>query len=473
MNPKQKLSIGTLTHAMLLTSLPTIGILLLLVMGGQLDFLYYIYAVVGVIALSGLIVIPALNNLATLTQYVNNLAQDKRVRFPELEVLKNFSGVADALARLQKSWDKQKQEMETVITEREILVDTLPDILIMTNFDKIIVRTNRAARNIFGQNLAGKHIRSIIPNDKLMMTIDAVIEEFHGREQEFSLDGNPPRDFQAVVERFPIPSEGGISIIVTLNDITQQKRIQRMRADFVANASHEIRTPLASIIGFIETLRGPAKDDPQAREEFLKVMADQAERMSKLINDLLSLSKIEMNAHNMPVGKVDMLRLVRSEKQQLEWAASQKGINLRIQHADNLPPVMGEEDELAQVVRNLMGNAVKYTHQGTDVTVTIKLTSDFPKEQMMRGLTRALAFSVQDHGDGIPKEHIPRLTERFYRVDSARTRKVGGTGLGLSIVKHVLNRHSGALKIESEPGKGSVFSAYLPLFEDMEKGRQT
>lgn len=467
---KQPIPIATVIRTQAIVCAPFVVILVGLVAFGALSMLHFLYALALTIVLSLLVVIPGLHNLAELALYVDNLAQDKRMRGPDLKFLKNISTLAQSLMRLQKSWDRQKQEMETVITEREILVDTLPDILIMTNFDKIIVRTNRAARNIFGQNLSGKHIRDVIPNEKLLGAIDAVVEDYHGREEEFTMQ-ELGMDFKAVVERFPIPSEGGISIIVTLNDITQLKRIQRMRADFVANASHEIRTPLASIIGFVETLRGPAKDDAVAREEFLKVMADQAERMSKLISDLLSLSKIEMNVHNAPTGKVDLLRLIRSEKQQLDWQAAKKQVTVRLRLNDNLPATLGDEDNLGQVIRNLLGNAIKYTHQNTEVMMSAKITSDFPKDLLPRGLTRAICFSVQDQGEGIPKEHIPRLTERFYRVDSARTRKVGGTGLGLAIVKHVLNRHQGAMVIESEMGKGSIFNVYLPIYEDMAKKR--
>ena len=279
-----------------------------------------------------------------------------------------------------------------------------------------------------------------------MGAVASVVEDLRGQKIEFHLPEPSPKDFQAIIERFPIPSEGGISLIITLTDITEQKRVQRMRADFVANASHEIRTPLASIIGFIETLRGPAKDDELAREEFLRVMGDQAERMSKLVNDLLSLSKIEMNAHTTPVSKVDFLRIIRTEKQHFEWACIR----------------------LNQILMNLAGNAIKYTSPDTEVLITAKLTSSLPDDPNFRNLTRAICFSVQDHGEGIPKEHIPRLTERFYRVDSARTRKVGGTGLGLAIVKHVLNRHHGTLSIESIVGEGSTFSVYLPVYEDVE-----
>lgn len=467
MQPKQIIAFSALLKTIMVVSTPSLLVLALFAMMGEIDFRYFVYGYFAIMVISAVFVIPFLANISALTHYVNNLALDKRIKAPDLSFLSNVGELSGALTRLQRSWENKRQEMETVITEREILVDTLPDILIMTNDDRIIVRTNRAARNIFGQNLAHRHLRDIIPNEKLMNAISAVIEDLQGQEVEFHLEEPVPHDFQAVIERFPIPSEGGISVVITLTEVTQQKRIQRMRADFVANASHEIRTPLASIIGFIETLRGPAKDDPVARDEFLKVMGDQAERMSKLVNDLLSLSKIEMNAHTVPTAKVDFLRIIRSEKQHFEWACKQKNVSLRLKLNDNLPPTRGDDEELAQVVRNLLGNAIKYTSPDTEIIVTAKLTSSVPDDHYFRHLSRAIYFSVQDQGEGIPKEHIPRLTERFYRVDTARTRKVGGTGLGLAIVKHVLNRHHGVMTIESETGKGSVFSVFLPVYDDI------
>jgi two-component system phosphate regulon sensor histidine kinase PhoR len=467
MQSKNTVSFSTILKTIMVVSGPTLLLLSLYVLIGELDFTYFIYGYFLVMLASAIFVVPFLANISALTEYVTDLAQDKRVRAPDLSFLSNVGQLSGALGRLQNSWEDKRHEMETVITEREILVDSLPDILIMTNDDKEIVRTNRAARNIFGQNLANRPLRDIIPNDKLLNAITAVVEDLSGQEIEFHLPEPLPRDFQAIIERFPIPSEGGITIIITMTDITQQKRVQRMRADFVANASHEIRTPLASIIGFIETLRGPAKDDPQARDEFLRVMGDQAERMSKLLNDLLSLSKIEMNAQSSPISKVDFLRIVRTEKQHFEWACKQKNVTLRVKLSDNLPATKGDDDELAQVVRNLLGNAIKYTNADSEILVTVKVASNLPDDPNFRNLKRAICFSVQDQGEGIPREHIPRLTERFYRVDTARTRKVGGTGLGLAIVKHVLNRHHGALVIESEVGVGSTFSVYLPIYEDI------
>lgn len=467
MQNKPVIPFSTLLKTVMVVCAPSLFVLAVFAFLGVLDFNFFVYGYLVVIAISIVFIVPFLSNISALTHYVNDLAMDKRVRSPNLSFLSNVGELSGALSRLQRSWENKRHEMETVITEREILVDTLPDILIMTDDHKVIVRTNRAARNIFGQNLAHRHLREIIPNEKLMNAITAVIEDLRGQQVEFHLTTDIPRDFHAIIERFPIPSEGGISIVITLTDITQQKHIQSMRADFVANASHEIRTPLASIIGFIETLRGPAKDDAVARDEFLRVMGEQAERMSKLVNDLLSLSKIEMNAHTSPTSKVDLLRIIRAEKQHFEWAGKQKSVTLRMKLNDNLPPTRGDDEELAQVVRNIVGNAIKYTSAETEIVITARVTSSLPDDHNFRNLSRAICFSVQDQGEGIPKEHIPRLTERFYRVDTARTRKVGGTGLGLAIVKHVLNRHHGAMTIDSEVGQGSTFNVYLPVYDDV------
>jgi two-component system phosphate regulon sensor histidine kinase PhoR len=241
-----------------------------------------------------------------------------------------------------------------------------------------------------------------------------------------------------------------------------------MRADFVANASHEIRTPLASIKGFIETLRGPAKDDPVATEEFLRIMDEQATRMKNLIDDLLTLSKIEMNESTIPTGKADITNIIRSEKEAFSWAIKQKNMTIRLDISDGLPSAQGEESELRQVMHNLIGNAIKYGNADTEVLVSARVTPVLPDDPNFAKMHRALCIAVIDNGEGIAREHLPRLTERFYRIDSARTRAIGGTGLGLAIVKHIINRHHGVLTIESVVGEGSTFSVYLHVYEEDE-----
>jgi two-component system phosphate regulon sensor histidine kinase PhoR len=251
--------------------------------------------------------------------------------------------------------------------------------------------------------------------------------------------------------------------VLALHDLTTLKRMEQMRADFVANASHELRTPLASLLGFIETLRGPARDDAEAREQFLVIMQEQASRMARLVNDLLSLSRIELNEHSRPSREVDLGRTVEVAVAALQPLAKAKSMTILTQVDEAARVVLGEPDELAQLVQNLLDNAVKYGRDGTPVEVSLTLPDTLPAvagNALAAGA--AVRLAVRDHGDGIGKEHLPRLTERFYRVDTARSRKMGGTGLGLAIVKHIVNRHRGALVVDSVLGDGSTFAVYLP-----------
>ncbi|HEY4922200.1 MAG TPA: ATP-binding protein [Xanthobacteraceae bacterium] len=240
---------------------------------------------------------------------------------------------------------------------------------------------------------------------------------------------------------------------VTLHDITRIKQVEEMRADFVANASHELRTPLASLSGFIETLQGPARNDPQARERFLDIMKAQANRMARLIDDLLSLSRIELKAHVQPEHQVDLAPIVRQVTDGLQTLARDRGVEVKIA----LPPealfVRGDRDELIRVFENLIENALKYGAAGKRVDIALAREAG----------DNEATVAVRDYGPGIAPEHLPRLTERFYRVDVTESRAQGGTGLGLALVKHILHRHRGRLTIDSAPGKGATFTVRLSL----------
>jgi two-component system phosphate regulon sensor histidine kinase PhoR len=249
-------------------------------------------------------------------------------------------------------------------------------------------------------------------------------------------------------------SKEGIAAIVTLHDITALKLAEQMRADFVANAGHELKTPLASLVGFIETLLGAARDDTAARERFLGIMRGEAGRMTRLVDDLLSLSRIELNEHVAPTSQVTLPPLIDQVADALELRAAERGMRLVLAVPDELPDVYGDEDELAQVFQNLIDNAIKYGKPQTEITVTARLDRRPAANSLVR-------IAVADGGEGIPSEHLPRLTERFYRVDTARSRELGGTGLGLAIVKHILNRHRGRLEIASTLGVGSTFTVCL------------
>lgn len=456
-----------LKSAVIITS-PALAALAILLISGfiSFDLLFYSYGVI--LFCTAFLFRPFLSNINALTAYVNDLAEGRQVKQPGLKYLSAISNLPVALINLHSLWEKKEKHTASLITEYEILVNSLPDILIMCNKEQKIVRTNKAARDVFGQNLSGEPLSSIIPNEDLLAGIAAVLAERRGHTIEFRIDLLTVRDFRAIIELFPAASTEGIAVIITLNDITELRRVGKMRADFVANASHEIRTPLASIKGFIETLRGPAKDDTVARDEFLKIMDEQATRMKNLIDDLLTLSKIEMNESSLPMGKADIAQIIRSEKEAFTWIAKDKNMTIRLDMSDALPSAMGEENELRQVAHNLIGNAIKYGNANTEVIVSARVTPVFPDDPYFAKVHRAICIAVIDNGEGIPREHLPRLTERFYRVDSARTRTVGGTGLGLAIVKHIINRHHGVLTIESVVGEGSTFSVYLQVYEDDE-----
>ena len=256
-----------------------------------------------------------------------------------------------------------------------------------------------------------------------------------------------------------VRSAGGGGVLAVLSDRTRERAVERTRADFVANASHELRTPLASLIGFIDTLRGPARDDPPAQARFLDIMAEQAERMNRLIDDLLSLSRIEITEHQAPAERVDLEEVTERILAGFEIRIQQRQARLEFWPEPGLPPVLGDTDQLEQVVQNLVDNALKYGGEGGAVRVKITPAPSGGKFPARRGLV----LSVADDGQGIPREHLARLTERFYRVDTGRSRAIGGTGLGLAIVKHIVNRHRGVLLIESEAGRGAMFSVWLPV----------
>jgi len=357
---------------------------------------------------------------------------------------------------------RRRRELEAAIAGNEMILSNLPDPLIMLDRTRRIVRANPAAEALFSGNLTGRDLISLLRNPALLTAADAAVAGQEGKVVEFTLHGEIEREFSARVVPLTTPALDGTVAILSLHDLTAARQAERMRADFVANASHELRTPLSSLIGFIETLRGPAREDTEARERFLGIMHDQSMRMARLVDDLLSLSRIEMQEHTAPTGSADLRAMLESVVRGLELKAQSRRIGFDLSLGDP-PPVIGVQDELAQVFQNLLDNAVKYGRTDSKVRVTARLVEPASDPAARRIGRPAVAVAVSDSGEGIARDHLPRLTERFYRVDTARSRELGGTGLGLAIVKHIVNRHRGHLSVESEIGKGSTFTVYLPL----------
>ena len=358
-----------------------------------------------------------------------------------------------ALLRLDRDWRRHAGRAETQLAGAEAALAAVPDPLILIDRNRRIVRANAAWSAFIGAIAEPRDLTAALRNPALLAAADAVLAGEDLRTVEFAVSVPVARLLQARLARIDGPSLDGAAAIITLHDITALKRTEEMRADFVANAGHELKTPLSTLLGFIETLRGPAREDAGARERFLGIMHEQAGRMARLVDDLLSLSRIELNEHIVPTARVALKPVLDSVAAGLELRAAARGIRIEPKLPDDLPEVQGDRDELAQVFQNLLDNAVKYARRDSTVTVTAGMEDE--------AAGRMLWLAVEDESDGITGEHLPRLTERFYRVDNARSRELGGTGLGLAIVKHVLNRHRGRLEITSALGQGSTFTAWL------------
>ncbi|TPI49074.1 two-component sensor histidine kinase [Mesorhizobium sp. B2-9-1] len=334
----------------------------------------------------------------------------------------------------------------------EYLAAAVADPLIIFDHSATIVHANAAAFAAFGGLAPGMSLSLKFRAPEMQALLDSI------------LAGEVASDAVDYTEKLPVERTYRVSAstvghatglyVLVFKDQSETRRIDRMRADFIANASHELRTPLASIAGFIETLRGPARNDPAARDQFLQIMQNQTGRMARLIDDLLSLSRLEMKPYLGPGTEVDLRQTIDSVIDSLGPLAGENGVVIEREFANAPLVVPGDRDELFQVFENLLENACKYGQSGGRVTVSVAGGED--------GQQPGFDVTIRDYGPGIAEEHIPRITERFYRVDVENSRAQKGTGLGLSIVKHILTRHNARLSIKSEVGKGAAFTVHLP-----------
>ncbi len=340
------------------------------------------------------------------------------------------------------------------------LVDAIPEAAIALDGSGNVMHHNALVLELFPKVRVGQPLSHMSRNPELN---DAVDKAFETSEpivvQIFERVPVERRISASISQLATVRARRGLPVLlITFRDLTEQDRLAQMRADFIANASHELRTPLASLRGFVETLQGPARDDPEARQKFLAIMASQAARMTRLIDDLLSLSRVEMRVHLPPKGIAELNEVVAYVAQALEPLAAASKMTITVKKLDGPARIRGEREEIVQVLQNLVHNAIKYGREGGHVEIAVSRVMD-GKPPMPR-----LLLVVADDGPGIAPEHLPRLTERFYRANVAASREKGGTGLGLAIVKHIIVRHRGELRIASKVGKGSTFSV---LFEEL------
>ena len=338
------------------------------------------------------------------------------------------------------------------------VVAGMPDPAVLLDRAGRVLHFNAAAAELAPALRVGEPAQSALRAPEVIAALRKALASNKAQRIDYVHHAPIDRWLELIVTPVPVSTSVAgidISMLMIFHDQTPLRRVEELRADFVANASHELRTPLAALSGFIDTLQGPARDDASARTRFLAIMRAQATRMARLIDDLLSLSRIELSAHVRPETLVELVPILRQVVDGLEPLARERGVAINVDVPTSPVRVPGDRDELLRLFENLIENGLKYGASGgkVDVAMSTVPASDGSAE---------VRVTVRDYGPGIAPEHVPRLTERFYRVDIGDSRAQGGTGLGLSLVKHILNRHRGRLMIESVPGKGATFTAVFP-----------
>ena len=339
-------------------------------------------------------------------------------------------------------------------------LDAIPLPSVAIDGSERIVAANSDALTLLGQGIVSRNYVTMLRQPVVLDVVEATLKDGLPRQAQYlSNDGVRDTSFQVSCRLVPRLRPDSIrAVILCFEDISHLEQASQVRRDFVANVSHELRTPLTAMMGFIETLRGPARNDAAASERFLSIMQGEAERMNRLIGDLLSLSKVESEERLRPTERIDLLKLLESVMASVAPLATEAGVEIETDFRDTAVSLTGDSDQMVQVFTNLLENAIKYGGAGKRVTLRVAISEHEP-------VLRAPGVRVQvvDYGPGIDPVHLPRLTERFYRADSHRSRELGGTGLGLAIVKHIINRHRGRLRVESELGLGSTFMVILPI----------
>ena len=374
----------------------------------------------------------------------------------------------------------QEAELSTLRMARGVAV-ALPEPLFILDQDGVVELANAAAEDLIGSTAAeGRHFAAVLRAPSVFEAAEKVQKTNETMTVDFTTTGSIERSCRAFLAPLEDPTGRAHRVLVFIRDLTSERRLDQMRADFIASASHELRTPLSSVLGFIETLRGPAKKDREAQEKFLSIMQSQAERMQRLVSDLMSLSRIELNEHVPPSEEVDLAEITKDVIASLSPLFDQaEAIVDFIQETEASTEIIGDRDEVFQAVQNLLDNAVKYGGDPAMVKIKIgrgaapTLTSDGEAAHRAGDSAAQVAarigvdvndlvyVQIRDFGPGIERSDLPRLTERFYRVNIQQSRKTGGTGLGLAIVKHIVNRHKGGFQIESRMAGGSAFNCYF------------
>ena len=450
----------------LLLSLPIAFIFIFMVASGILSASLAIISYATCVLFNIIFLFPMTYELQKLKQYITQMSKGSDVDAVDLALEENDSKeIINAVNAMHKFWAEKTDELEAQTLSDTAVLDTLPDPLMMIDENGIILGANLAARTLFGKKIREKNIDKVINSNNFIKAVQRILNnESDSEALVFYLTKPIEQKLYAHIKRLPFVSKGNAIAVISIYDLTKATKIEKMQSDFVANASHELRTPLAVISGFIETLQTSAKDDKEAQDKFLNIMKEQAEYMSALIENLLSLSKIELMQDNLPNQKVNLVKVIDDVVQALSIKAHEQQTDIQFFIDADLPEITADYNQIKQVVQNLTDNAIKYGTPNNDIIIKLEKIDKIPPAPNLKiEAGEAAAISITNKGPKISEEKLARLTERFYRMQEHKDKNIKGTGLGLSIAKQIIMRHRGNLTVKSNAYTGTTFTVYLPL----------
>ena len=443
-----------------------IALIVLLIFVKSISFIFLAITLATIVT-TGFLIYCFTKDIIALKLFIENLQSNPNTPRPIITFRKVFAPLFNSIRKTIENVTTLETENANPGFISPLELDRLPNPLLILDNTRLIIQANMAAHNMLGSSLIERDLAAVIRNPSVLLAVDEVLEGKRiNVEIEFDFTIPVRRNLSANIAAIEAYGDKKLSAIISLYDITEFKQMESMKSDFIANISHELRTPISVLLGALQTVSGHARRDVAAQEEFFRLMEHQAKQMSRLVDDLLSLSRIEMNEHAAPNQIIDINEIIIEIINTLSFALDHKSINVKMTNLGKFKDVPGDRNDLLMAFQNLLDNAIKYSEENSEIVITATKINDRNLPFLSDRNIKYAAISIQDFGIGIDPKHIPRLTERFYRIDAKDSLQRGGTGLGLAIVKHAINRHRGFLDIKSMPGTGSVFTIYLPLEQE-------
>ncbi len=455
----------------LVLSIPSSLVFMMLVTLRLLPASIAIMAYSAIIVFNIVWLFPITFELQQLKKYIFKLSQENSSGVTDLQITENETkDIVNAINEMHRFWTNKAETLEAQTISDTAVLDTLPDPLLMIDRSGNILGANGSAHKLLGENITEKKVEEIFNSHNFVNAVAKVLRQESDAENLIFYvtkeNTAEQKKLYAHIKRLPWISKGRAVAVISIYDFTKAMKIEKMQSDFVANASHELRTPLSIISGFIETLQTTAKDDKEAQKAFLKIMSEQANYMSVLIENLLSLSRIELNQDQPPQDTVDVSPIIDDAVKALTLKAKEKNMVFETEISDNVSPVIADYAQIRQLLQNLCDNAIKYGDQNSKIKISAEICSRIPPSKSYQVASGpAVAIAVNNQGLPISNDEIGRLTERFYRMQAHKDKNIKGTGLGLSIAKHILIRHHGNLRISSSAQQGTTFTIYLPIHQ--------